>query len=149
MFLFKKPWEISFWFLAIYSAAALLLMHNGIYIMPIWGIPIAIIILIAFRVFRVKKYKRYKLRNNIGELEKVYSKIYNMDEAEKNDFAISEEAIYYFEMVEQKKEVLTPNELSKYKRVLFGTEDPYIVTAEGKIIVKACPGDLGEETKSE
>ena len=105
------------------------------------NIAIAITIIVALFVYGMKKYKKIKLRNTLGELDKAYNKIYNMDEAEKNDFAMTEEARYYFEMVEQKKEALTPEELSKYKRVLFGTEDPYIVTEEGRIIVKACPGD--------
>jgi len=142
MYLFKKPWLIALWFVGLFCSIAMLLMHYGVYIIPLWSLPIAIAIYIAFWVFYAKEYKKNKLRSNLGELDKAYNKIYNMDEAKKNDFAITDEARYYFEMVEEKKEALKPDELSKYKTVLFGTEDPYIVTEEGRIIVKACPGNV-------
>ena len=87
---------------------------------------------------RLKKY-----------LESTFVKLKGMSKEEKMIFVSSGGAEIYFEKVEKVKHKLLQEEMLKYKTVLFGTEDPYIVTAEGKIIVKACPGDLGEETKSE
>lgn len=55
------------------------------------------------------------------------------------------ETLKYFETVEKVKEGITEEEFSRYKKVLYGTDDPYIVTYDGKVIVKACPGDNAEK----
>jgi hypothetical protein len=144
-----KFWEKMLWFLFILSVIAIVtnfvLVKMDVFIIPFWVPLSACVGCVTFGIYQIKKEKMLRLSGKEKELDATFKKIQRMSAKEKTEFAISENAVYYFEKVEEVKEVITTEEFSKYKTVLFGTEDPYIVTEEGKILVKACPGDFKEK----
>ena len=141
-----KFWEKMLWFLFILSVITIVtnfvLVKMNVFIIPFWVPLIAYACCTTFGIYQVKKVKMLRLSGKAKEVDATFKKIQRMSAKEKTEFATSENSVYYFEKVEEVKKIITPEEFSKYKTVLFGTEDPYIVTEEGKITVKACPGNF-------
>ena len=138
-----KFWEKILYFLFAASIIAAIVSIVSTFAeqfsVPLW-LPLSVTFYnIGFAIYYILKRKITTKAERKMRLEVTYNKIQRMSEEEKKTFVSSGGAEIYFENVEMLKQKLAPKELLKYKKSLYGNEDPYVVTTEGKIIVRNYP----------